>query len=309
MITDKTKWNDENYYSENFKEIMYDKITAGIDLTESELKGLACEFPFYEIEKDRDSFTVDTQSIVKLRDKYFAINWQQGLEDFEDSKFGAQPYEVNKVNRMTTKINVLCTKKIPPQLRSGISYTKLHRFQTKLIYVQIYYSTERRNMEEIIKSEYEDVYRVTDGVTLHVKKYGKVRDEETGRYRCVKLEDLEKLKSYIKGKNYRNCRLKSASEDVYIDNGFWSGDYTLVPKGSVFDNYFIVKPVSPNLYRYEIKATGNSFSGNVIQINKMVKDIMEVVNHEVYEDIFTQLNKIGVCNVEGANEENRSERS
>ena len=54
-------------------------------------------------------------------------------------------------------------------------------------------------MEEIIKSEYEDVYRVTDGVTLHVKKYGKVRDEETGRYRCVKLEDLEKLISYIKG--------------------------------------------------------------------------------------------------------------
>ena len=206
------------------------------------------------------------------------------------------------------KINVLCTKKIPPQ-RSGISYTKLHRFQTKLIYAQINYSTERRNMEEIIKSEYEDVYRVTDGVTLHVKKYGKVRDEETGRYRCVKLEDLEKLKSYIKGKNYRNCCLKSASEDVYIDNGFWSGDYTLVPKGSVFDNYFIVKPVSPNLYRYEIKTTGNSFSGNVIQINKMVKDIMEVVNHEVYEDIFTQLNKIGVCNVEGANEENRSERS
>lgn len=164
-------------------------------------------------------------------------------------------------------------------------------------------------MEEIIKSEYEDVYRVTDGVTLRVKKYGKVRDEKTGRYRCIKLEDLEKLKSYIKGKNYRDCRLKSASEDMYIDNGFWSGDYTLVPKGSVFDNYFIVKPVSPNLYRYEIKATGNSFSGNVIQINKMVKDIMEVVNHEVYEDIFTQLNKIGVCNMEGANEENRSERS
>ena len=163
---------------------------------------------------------------------------------------------------------------------------------TKLVHVQIHYSTERRNMEEIIKSEYEDVYKVTDGVTLHVKKYGKVCDEETGRYRCVKLEDLEKLKSYIKGKNYRNCRLKSASEDVYIDNGFWSGDYTLVPKGSVFDNNFIVKPVSQNLYQYEIKATGNSFSGNVIQINKMVKDIMEVVNHEVYEDIFTQLNKI-----------------
>lgn len=39
-------------------------------------------------------------------------------------------------------------KKIPPQLRSGISYTKLYRFQTKLIHVQIYYSTERRKCEE-----------------------------------------------------------------------------------------------------------------------------------------------------------------
>jgi len=38
-------------------------------------------------------------------------------------------------------------KKIPPQLRSGISYTKLHRFQTKLIHVLIYYSTERRKCE------------------------------------------------------------------------------------------------------------------------------------------------------------------
>ena len=128
-------------------------------------------------------------------------------------------------------------------------------------------------MEEIIKSEYEDVYRVTDGVFLHVKKYGKVRDEETGRYRCVKLEDLEKLKSYIKGKNYRNCRLKSASEDVYIDNGFWSGDYTLVPKGSVFDNNFIVKPVSPDLYRYEIKTTGDSFSGLALDMTEFIENI------------------------------------
>lgn len=43
---------------------------------------------------------------------------------------------------------LLHTKKIPPQQRSGISYTKLHRFQTKLIHVQIYYSTERRKCED-----------------------------------------------------------------------------------------------------------------------------------------------------------------
>lgn len=164
-------------------------------------------------------------------------------------------------------------------------------------------------MEQVFASDYEDVYRVKDGVMFYVKKYNRVRDKKTGRYRCIKLEDRMKLKNYIKDKSYQNCCLKIASEDVHIDNGFWSGEYTLIQKGSVFDGDFIIKPVSPNLYRYEIKATGNSFSGNVIQINKIVKDIMEVVNHEVYEDIFTQLNKIGVCNVEGANEENRSERS
>lgn len=40
-------------------------------------------------------------------------------------------------------------------------------------------------MEEIIKSEYEDVYRVTDGVTLHVKKYGKC-----GMKRLVDIDAL-----------------------------------------------------------------------------------------------------------------------
>ena len=61
------------------------------------------------------------------------------------------------------KINVLDTKDTT-SVKSGISYTKITSFSNNfLIHVQIYYSTERRNMEEIIKSEYEDVYRVTDG--------------------------------------------------------------------------------------------------------------------------------------------------
>lgn len=41
MITDKTKWDDKDYYYDNFEDIMYDKIKEGIDLTGSELKNLA----------------------------------------------------------------------------------------------------------------------------------------------------------------------------------------------------------------------------------------------------------------------------
>lgn len=128
-------------------------------------------------------------------------------------------------------------------------------------------------MEQVFASDYEDVYRVKDGVMFYVKKYNRVRDKKTGRYRCIKLEDRMKLKNYIKDKSYQNCCLKIASEDVHIDNGFWSGDYTLVPKGSVFDNNFIVKPVSPDLYRYEIKTTGDSFSGLALDMTEFIENI------------------------------------
>ena len=49
-------------------------------------------------------------------------------------------------------------------------------------------------MEQVFASGYEDVYKVKDGVMFHVKKYSRVRDEKTGRYRCIKLEDRMKLK-------------------------------------------------------------------------------------------------------------------
>ena len=35
-------------------------------------------------------------------------------------------------------------------------------------------------MEQVFTSDYEDVYKVKDGVMFHVKKYSRVRDEKTG---------------------------------------------------------------------------------------------------------------------------------
>lgn len=129
-------------------------------------------------------------------------------------------------------------------------------------------------MEEIIKSEYEDVYRVKDGVTLHVKKYRKVCDVGTDKYKRIKSKDRDKLKNYIRGKNHRHCHLKIAAEDIKVDNGFsWISDHTIEPKGSVFDGDFLLETVSPSFYRYEIKTTGNSFSGSVIDINEIIADI------------------------------------
>lgn len=129
-------------------------------------------------------------------------------------------------------------------------------------------------MEEIIKSKYEDVYRVRDGITLHVKKYRRVCDTETDKYKRIRSKDRDKLKNYIRGKNHRHCNLKVATEDVEVDNGFsWISDHTVEPKGSVFDNDFLLEVVTPSFYRYEIKTTGNSFSGSAVDMNEIITDI------------------------------------
>lgn len=103
MITDKTKWDDENYYSKNFKEIMYDKITEGIDLTEGELKELIYDYRHIhvdEISGDDLRWVKPMTSIIKIRDKYFAIDWFKGLTEMQGDEFYDQPYEVKRVDKM-----------------------------------------------------------------------------------------------------------------------------------------------------------------------------------------------------------------
>lgn len=99
MITDKQKWDDVGYYAEHFDDIMYDKITEGIDLTEKELRELRYS-RYAEIEGDKSRWSVYTQTIVKLRDKYFSIDWSQGLTEIQEDEFDDQPYEVKKVEKM-----------------------------------------------------------------------------------------------------------------------------------------------------------------------------------------------------------------
>lgn len=62
-----------------------------------------------EISKALDLYTVSIQkganlrwtqaikSIIQLQDRYFCIEWQQGLTEYQDDSFNNQPYEVKKV--------------------------------------------------------------------------------------------------------------------------------------------------------------------------------------------------------------------
>lgn len=37
------------------------------------------------------------KSIIQLQDRYFCIEWQQGLTEYQEDIFNKQPYEVKKV--------------------------------------------------------------------------------------------------------------------------------------------------------------------------------------------------------------------
>lgn len=121
-------------------------------------------------------------------------------------------------------------------------------------------------MKTVVESEYQDIYRVTDGVLLIVNKFRYI-DYSSQTDRIISLYD-GKFKSYNK-----NCqkKLRVLEKDCNIYG-------ITIPKGTVTYNLFPVELVSDiNDYEYEIKTTGNMFSGNNESMSKMLNDIISEI--------------------------------
>lgn len=95
MITDKTKWNDSDYYNSNFEDIMYDKLSAHETLTNGDLTQLVnTEKSIVDqavVVRDMHS---EIRVVVRLRDRYYAIEYW----DYNDGSnwYPKQPYEVKE---------------------------------------------------------------------------------------------------------------------------------------------------------------------------------------------------------------------
>lgn len=133
-------------------------------------------------------------------------------------------------------------------------------------------------MEVLVNTEYQDVYRIIDGVLLVINKflykdYSKktkrvVRINNTGRNNC---------KIYHKG-----CQsfLKELKKD-YFD----SYATVTIPKGTVLYHCYPVVPTkNPENYVYEIKTTGNAFGGRYCEVMDMIKSIREIMNSNSFTD-------------------------
>ena len=137
-------------------------------------------------------------------------------------------------------------------------------------------------VEILAETEYQDLYRITDGVLLVVNKFKPI---DYGEDKYVSLYD-PKVKSYNKG-----CQkqLKILKEDYYKQY-----DDITVPKGTVIMSFKLTigrtsitnediygRPVElarKDEWNYQIKTTGEALSGDSDEVTELLNEILKKIN-------------------------------
>lgn len=85
------------YYYDHFDEIMVEKIDKGEELTEKELRDMVftCK-QIYEESGENRRWTRSKMTIVELCERYFRVDWEEGLTECQEDEFYEQPVEVVK---------------------------------------------------------------------------------------------------------------------------------------------------------------------------------------------------------------------
>ena len=123
-------------------------------------------------------------------------------------------------------------------------------------------------MQVLAKTEYQDLYRVTDGVLLVVNKFVPI-EYKNERYFTISRSKAKQRK-FNKGCQDWLKILKADYHDEY------SG--ITVPKGTVT---YMDRPVIPTddqwEWKYEVKTTGNALSGDFHVIESLLSNILYTI--------------------------------
>ncbi len=125
-----------------------------------------------------------------------------------------------------------------------------------------------KSLEVLAKTEYQDLYRVTDGVLLVVNKFVPI-EYENEKYFTVHRRGVKQ------GKYNKGCQdwLKVLKEDYYDEYRSIT-----VPKGTVT---YIDRPVVPtdnqSDWEYEVKTTGNALGGDFDVIEMLLSSILYTI--------------------------------
>lgn len=121
-------------------------------------------------------------------------------------------------------------------------------------------------MNKIFNSEYQDVYRIKDGVLFLVNKFE--YDKELYPY-GIHYSDCAPYKK----SNY----LKVLKKDFYRKIILAKEEY-FIPKETVLEGCRPIKITSKDKWRYEIKTTGDLFSGESREMLDYFSEIQEIIN-------------------------------
>ena len=110
------KRQEEQYYAEHFEEIMLSKIDQNDKLTRKELSDLVFGYDVETEHGDNRRWTRTNTTIVKLLDRYFSIDWEEGLTECQENEFYNQPIEVKK---RTYEKTITVTEWIPVNKGGG----------------------------------------------------------------------------------------------------------------------------------------------------------------------------------------------
>lgn len=123
-------------------------------------------------------------------------------------------------------------------------------------------------MEVVAQTDYQDIYRITDGVLLVVNKFVPIDySDKTKEYICM-YRSKAKYKSYNK-----NCQnwLKVLKEDYEYKHCT-----IIIPKGTVtYMDIPVICTEDKDKWKYELKTTGSCFSGNYNEMFKMLDDVVD----------------------------------
>lgn len=123
-------------------------------------------------------------------------------------------------------------------------------------------------MKILAQTEYQDLYRISDGVLLVINKFIRI-EYQNDKYFSIHRSDA-KYKSYYKG-----CQklLKELIED-YHDKY----KNIVVPKGTVIYENYPVKPTNNKLgWTYEVKTTGSCLGGDFDSVENMLSMILRIM--------------------------------
>lgn len=120
-------------------------------------------------------------------------------------------------------------------------------------------------MQTLCKSDYQDVYRIKDGVILLVNKFEYIRHNDG--YRRSFFTTSKNTITYASG-----CRdLKKVTDRI---EGY---DKTYAEIGQILYHGYPVKLTSKRNWNYQIKTTGDMFSGNSEEVISYLEDIIDEI--------------------------------